>query len=533
MTHRRNTWSLLCLAPSLLLADTYPRQSGIEATHYVFRVTLGDQGDDLSGEASVSLRLRESGLREAWLDLVCASGGKGMTVAAVTRDGTPVAFTHSANRLHLPLPAAARAGQSFTFNIQYRGIPANGLRMLKNKHGERVFFSENWPDHARDWLPVVDHISSRSSGEFIVTAPAHYQVVANGQLIETTDLQGGLRRTHWTQTVPLPTWLFNVGVARFSVRQVGKAGQVPLESWVFPQEQFLHAGFAAAARKALEFFAGRIAPYPYVRLASVESTGFEGAMEVATSIFYGENSVDGRGMPLGDLVAHEIAHQWFGNTVTESDWDDVWLSEGFATYLQLLFTEHDQGQDAFVKGLERNRNVVLDTEKKLPDTPVIHRNISDLQNVLNPLVYEKAGWVLHMLRRQVGTELFWDGLRSYYRRYQGKVTTTQDFQKVMEEVSGQDLAWFFSQWLTRPGVPRIAGSWTWEPNLKRVIVDLTQEQPGEPYRLKLDLGLGTTVQTVELATKTLRAEFPMEAEPAAVTLDPLIWTLMDGSLKRR
>ena len=208
---------------------------------------------------------------------------------------------------------------------------------------------------------------------------------------------------------------------------------MPLQTWVFPQDR--DAGltlFEETTRQAMAFFTERIGPYSYEKLANVEAAGLSGGTEHASAIFYGEKGVTkGRGP-----VVHEVAHQWWGNAVTERDWDDVWLSEGFATYFTMLFTEHVHGRDAFVRSLRGSRQTVLETERKLPDTPVIHRNLSDMRRVLNALVYQKAGWVLHMLRGLVGTEAFWKGIREYYRRYRNGNVSTDDFRAVMEEASG-------------------------------------------------------------------------------------------------
>src|SRR6185503_10652625 len=176
-----------------------------------------------------------------------------------------------------------------------------------------------------------------------------------------------------------------------------------------------------------------------------------GGTEHASAIFYGQASVANR--PATNLVAHEIAHQWFGDSVTERDWDDVWLSEGFATYFTMLNTLHWEGREAMTASLVRSRSTVFMTEKRLPGVAVVHNNLADMSRVLNQLVYQKGGWVLHMLRGQVGTEKFWAGIRDYYRRYRDGNASTADFRRVMEENSGQDLGWFFEQWLYRAGSP--------------------------------------------------------------------------------
>jgi aminopeptidase N len=232
-------------------------------------------------------------------------------------------------------------------------------------------------------------------------------------------------------------------------------------------------------------------------------------------------------------VVHEVAHQWWGNCVTERDWDDVWLSEGFATYFTLLYAEHFEGRDAFAAGLRRSREQVLEQEKRLPDTPVIHRNLSDMKRVLNPLVYQKGGWTLHMLRGQIGDEPFWSAIREYYRRYRNQNASSDELRAVMERASGQDLAWFFEQWLRRSGVPRLEGRWRYDAGAKQVEITLEQAQAGEPYRLPIELGLaaaGRAVPRVERVLMTQRrATFRLaaDAEPTGVVLDPGTWLLAD------
>lgn len=534
MTSRARGLGLaLCLAAAgaalPAAADTYPRQPGIDALHYVFRISLGDASDAIEGEATVRVRFASDGVGELFLDLASASGGKGMSVASVAHAGQAVRFEHRDDRLRLTVPAPARPGDEREFVIRYAGVPGDGLRLIPNIHGERTMFSENWPNRARQWLPMIDHPYDKATGEFVVMAPAHYQVVSNGVLVEEVDLPGGLRRTHWRQDVPIASWLYAIGVARFAVHHAGSAAGIPLQSWVYPQDREKgYALFEPAARNALELFSERIGPYPYAKLANVEAAGIGGGTEHATAIFYGEKNLAAGRVP----VVHEVAHQWWGNAVTESDWDDVWLSEGFATYFTLLYTEHFEGRDAFVAGLRSSRDRVLDLEQKLPDAPVIHHNLSDMGKVLNRLVYEKGGWTLHMLRAQIGSEAFWSGIRDYYRRYRNRNASTDDFRRVMEEASGQELAWFFRQWLNRSGVPRIEGSWRYDARARQVEVTLRQTQSGEPYRLPIEIGIARPgaaapgLQRVELSRDAGTFRFDAETEPASVVLDPGTWLLM-------
>lgn len=515
------------LVTSCLCADTYPRQPGVDVQHYVFRLDLTDDNDALQGQTTVTVKLRQDGVPKLSLDLASLKEGKGMVVSAVALDGQPAAHVHKDGKLEIPLGTNRRAGDALTVDIRYGGVPASGLKFLRNKHGERVVFSESWPDRARQWLPVVDHPSDKATAEMIVTAPAHYQVVSNGLLVETTDLPGARRLTHWKQNQPLPVWLYNVGMARFAVHHPAPAGGVPLESWVFPQERA--PGWQAmeeTSRQVLAFYGDRIAPYPYDKLANVEAAGIQGGMESATAIFYGEDDFKGGRMTM--LLAHEIAHQWFGNAVTEADWDDVWLSESFATYMADCFLDHAEGRAAFERSVKAERTQVIVAERRSPDTPILHRNLADMGKVLNTFVYEKGAWVLHMLRSAVGEDAFWRGLRAYYLEHRHRNATTADFRRAMEGASGLNLEAFFSQWLTRPGLPKLAGTWRYDVVRKEVIVDLQQTQAGEVFQLPLTLALGERLETVQLSQKQQHFRFPAQAAPTFIELDPRSVALIDA-----
>jgi aminopeptidase N len=526
------------LAGSLLYADSYPRQPGADVQHYIFRIALGDGSDEISGETTITVRFIENGVREFALDLASAAKGKGMSVTAVAAGGAPARYTHRGDRLAIAVAPPSQAGELREFTVRYRGVPAGGLRIGANQYGERTFFSDNWPDRARQWLPTVDHPYDKASSEFIVTAPAKYQVVANGRLEEIRDLGGSeeLRLTHWKESTPIASWLNCIAVARFASRHFATAAGAPLDTWLFPKDR--EAGiltFEEPERQAMEFFSQRVGPFPYEKLAAVEAASQDAGMENASAIFLGEKLVSGS--PASDLVWHEAAHQWFGDSVTEKDWDEVWLSEGFATYFALLAREHYEGRDAFVAGLERSRDIVFRTERKLPDVAVIANR--PWTGIPNNIVYQKGAWVLHMLRGYLGTPAFWQGIREYYRRFRDSNASTADLRKVMEDVSGKDLGWFFDQWLYRAGSPVLEGGWRYDAAAKKIEIDLAEVQPGEVYRLPLEVavkgagGVPAAIAKIEMTAARQHFEIPAEREPAAVELDPNTWVLMDAHFTKR
>jgi aminopeptidase N len=513
---------LALFAPLLLFADDYPRQPGIDVQHYVFRVTLGDESNEIRAQSTAVIRFVQDGVAQVTLDLAAP-----MKVSEVTSAGAVARYTHADDRLTIALPAPSKSGDVREITVTYRGVPATGLHVVNNKFGERCFFSWNWPVLAHQWLPVIDHPSDKATSEFLVTAPARYQVVANGLLVESTDLPGGLRLTHWKQSVPIAVWLNNIGVAQFARRNLGMGAGVPLQTWVFPGDRENGmTTFDEPLRQSIDFFASHIGPFPYEKLAAVQTAQMGGGMEHASAIFFGERVVGTK--PAFSLVAHETSHQWWGDSVTEKDWDDAWLSEGFATYFAALATEHYQGRDAFVATMKRSRENILGMEQRTPGVAVIHDNLPEIRNGRAPvgIVYQKGGWVLHMLRGVIGTEKFWAGIREYYRRYRDSNACTDDLRRVMEEASGRDLRWFFRQWLERAGSPVVEWSWRYDAQAKRVELAITQSQAGEAFRLPMEVSVGGKVERIEVTEKSQRFDFPVEKAPGSLELDPGTWVLM-------
>jgi aminopeptidase N len=559
-------------------ADTYPRQPGIAVQKYSFDVTLSDASDELSVNDTIDVRFIADGIRGIDLDLCnlisqphpadplnpCltpqprplrgatapdgpapTSVGKGMTVTEILAGDQRLEFQHSHDRLHIVFPKQSRAGQQFTFTIRYHGVPAAGLFIGKNSFGYRVFFTDNWPNKARNWLATIDHISVKVAKTISVTAPRRYEVISNGLLKEQVDLPGDVRRTVWEESVPIPSWQFSLGVAQMAVEYFGSRGDVPFSAWLFPQNR--DAGLKAVApltQSVFDFYNDHIGPYAYEKLAQVEATGDGGATEPATTIFY----YGGFG-PL----SHEMAHQWFGDSVTESDWDDVWLSEGFATYFALLYTEHHEGHDVFLRGLREASKAAVNYALAHPTDTIVHNNLANDSDVFfnATQIYQGGAMVLHSLRGVLGDQNFWAGIRLYSTRFRNSSATTDDFRQAMEDAchashecspDGDNLSWFFHEWLNRGGVMQLKGTWRYDPETHQLKVALDQMQAQGLYRMPMEIGITLSAsatsapssssvtsagmrQTVKvmLATQHTVASFPLGAAPLEVQLDPNTW----------
>lgn len=527
---------LFFISPLTWASDPYPKNTAIDVRQYIFQLEVNDSTDVIDGKASVSIRFKKS-ITEFELDLINKdASGKGMEVNEVLLSGKRLAFTHKNNRLKIVLPASAKASDVFTFQINYKGIPQDGLIIGKNKFGDRGFFGDNWPDRGHHWLPVVDHPSDKAAVDFIVIAPLHYSVVANGIKIEESPIDSKRKLTHWHEEVPIPVKVMVAGIARFAVQYVGKVNGISVESWVYPQNRLEGFYDYAVAVNVLDFFHNHIGPYSYKKLANVQSKTRWGGLENANTIFYYENSVTGKGEREA-LIAHEEAHQWFGNSATENDWHHVWLSEGFATYFTNLYLENTYGHDRLVEEQKTDREQVIQYYLKNP-APIIDTTIVDIGKVLSTNTYQKAGWVLHMLRHEVGDLNFWKAIRQYYTTYQNSNALTGDLQRIMEAVSSKDLDLFFKQWLYQGGHPRLSGSWQYDNKTRSVILELTQSQKGGLFQFPMEIELTSKegqkeVQTIQIKAKSQKLTIPVANVPASLVLDPGTWLLFEGSITQK
>ncbi|HEX9659509.1 MAG TPA: M1 family metallopeptidase [Rhodothermales bacterium] len=494
---------------------------GVDVVRYEFHLKLSDHSNIVDGMAKVTVRFTDQP-DALYLDLVSRKPGDvGMEVASVTMNDVPIRFEHEADKLWIHL-TDDRVDSVATFGIVYRGVPADGLIISQNRFGDRTFFADNWPNRARHWIPTVDHPADKALVDFVVTAPDQYQVVSNGRLVEETDAPPGLRVTHWSTTQVLPTKIMVIGVARFAVQHLGRIEGVPLETWVYPQARVEGLHDFAVAEPVLRYFIDVLGPFPFSRLANVQSTTRYGGMENAGAIFYDENSVTGT-RKQESTVAHEIAHQWFGDSASEEDWHDVWLSEGFATYLAHLYFEHYYGSLRLSERMAADRKKIIAFAEANPTSSVVDTTITDPNRVLNANSYEKGGWTLHMLRAMLGDEVFWEALNTYYDRYQFGNATTADFRDVVESVSGIDLNWFFEQWIYRPGVPEFDVAWQYEAGTGEVVVDVRQRQP-LAYRLTLELAVETgsqkVLRSINVSERQQSVRIRVPGEPTAIHFDP-------------
>ena len=516
---------LWALAAAPLPADTYPRQP-VDVLHYDVSIAFG-QGFAYEATVGADVRLLADGVEEIRLDL------DGPMVLGVTGDAMAPSWAHDDGRLTVFLGQALPRDSIVRLRVHYKGRPdGRALVARPNAHGKDVLFSDNWPVGARRWLPTVDHPSDKATVSFRVTADERFSVVAPGRLMETRSLPERRRLTVWSAPVAIPTYCMVVGLAEFEVTRIGAARGIPLSVWVFPPDADGAERMFGRTALMLEYYADRLGPFPYTKLAQVQSTTRYLGMENASAIFYAEAELQGSDVDEFP-VAHEIAHQWWGNSVTPADWDDLWLSEGFATYFDALFYEHVDGPETLRRRMAEGKKEILELKGR---GAVVDPTITDPQQKLTGIVYRKGAWVLHMLRHRMGDEAFFEGLRAFYQGHAGGNATTADLQAFLESHTSQPLEAFFEQWLRRPEVPRLRVAWYWNPASARAVVEVEQTQGGEPYETPLELafhvGGGIESRTIQLRRARDVARFSLPGPPTAMEVDPEAWLLHVATVTR-
>ena len=429
------------------------------------------------------------------------------------------------------IPHEGKAGDTLTTRIRYHGLVNDGLIIGRNSYGDRTVFADNWPDRAHRWFPTPDVPADKATVAFHVQAPLGDQVIANGVLETIDTLAYGNATWNYRLDVPVPVYTMVVGIARMARTRLPDAACsvkcVPLTVWTYPQDSaFAVTGPFRRVGQIVEYFSSLIGPFPYPDLAHVESSTRFGGMENSTAIFYDEKLYQKKTFD-EPLVAHETAHQWFGDAVTEADWHHLWLSEGFATYLAALWLGHADGDSAFRAEMSKSAAAVF--QSKETDRPIIDPAATDLIGLLNSNNYQKGSWVLHQLRGLIGDSAFYAGLRRYYTSFRDSTALSSDFARIMSQAAGRDLDWYFRQSLTQPGYPVL--DIHWKHGGGKLTLDINQIQRPEwgTYRVPgLVILIDGKPVRVDLNGKQTRQVIGgIGHQPKKVTVDPNGWWLLE------
>jgi aminopeptidase N len=464
----------------------------------------------------------------------------GMPIDSVSVNSRRARFSRERNLLLIRLPSAFKTGSRIVVSISYHGKPEDGLVMSRDKDGHPSAVGDNWPNRVHHWIPSFDHPSAKAPVSFSITLPSEYAVVANGRLAR---VQSSVMTRTWTykEQKPIPPYCMIFAAGQFAKVKSAELALTNLYYYVpRSDETFAVKGFSAAA-PALRFFSETVAPYPYEKLALIVGATQFGGMENSSAIVFSSNIFSSKsdeeisptfGVRRGivELVAHEIAHQWFGDSVTESTWADLWLSEGFATYFAGLFIQKAEGEVAFRAYMKKAAAVALSFEQQ-QRIPIHDNETEDLFKLLNANNYQKGAWVLHMLRSQLGDEIFFRGIREFYGAHQGATASSEDLRVALEHASGLQLDTFFKSWIYGTGHPVYELSWDWFEQRQLLQITLQQKQNETAFPNWLPVTITTAAGEQKLVlkpnSKEFIEEFPLSSAPRSIQVDPENTVLME------
>ena len=508
--------------------------------NYIVSITVNDRLNEI---VAASAQIKISALKK--VSLIDLDFGD-LTIDSVKVNSNSTPFEHKNGQLNVKLVESADAGTNLTVTVNYHGKPKDGLVLTADKAGEPSAVGDNWPNRVHHWIPCLDHPSAKATVSFSVTAPARNTVVANGKLERVENTSNATRTWTYTESVPIPPYCMIIAVGEFARLEPPAPEVTPLTYFVpTPDRDFAMRGFAPA-NSSLKFFSQTIASYPYEKLALIVGATRFGGMENSSAIVFSSTLFDPRPEApvssvfkiregLVNVIAHEIAHQWFGDSVTESTWSDLWLSEGFADYFAGLFIQRYEGEPAFQRYMKQEADTYFNFEKNTR-TPIHDTETEDLFKLLNANNYQKGAWVLHMLRSELGDEKFFRAIRMYYDAHKNSIADSEDLRMAFEKASGRDLKEFFASWVYGAGHPRYELSWEWKPDTKKVRLVLRQLQtePAFPNTLPLDIITSSGNRRVVLKPtgKETIEEVKLNESPVSINIDPENTILKEASQNR-
>jgi len=517
-------------AQQLCADEPYARSRDYDLQHSKIALRFDLEQKKVLGEVTHSLSI----LRDGTTKIVFDSAG--LTIQKVTINKTAAKFETAAEKLSIPLAAEAKAGDRFEITIRYEGKPTKGMYFVLPDKDYPDRPSQIWTqgesEDTRYYLPTYDYPNDRLTTETLLTVPASWITVSNGKLISVSDAGQGLRTWYWKESVPSSTYLITVVAGEFDEVKDTWHG-IPV-TYYAPKGRGDRLPINYGRTPAMmELFSKKFGvDYPWEKYAQVMVDDFvAGGMENSSATTNNSSSLVHPRLALeyltgeDDLISHELGHQWFGDLVTCKDWGNVWLNEGFATFLETVWTEAHFGKDQADYERWNNAKVWIESNN-LWNKPIVRHDFDD-SSEFDENAYNKGGWVLYMLRHQMGEEAFYRGVKHYLEVNRGKNVVTADLGKAIEEASHTNVDQFFSQWLYGAGAPKFDLSYGYDGEKHQVVLNVKQTQKVEgrvglfrvPVEVEITTASGPKLYNVTVAKEKQTFSLPAESAPLMVLFD--------------
>ncbi len=458
----------------------YAPDRPIDTRHIRLEVALDFARKTLSGVCTVSLTAVADSVNQMVFDAVQ------FEISKVVSNNKALRYDYDGRKLIVHWPLPLKRGASRDVAIFYRVTkPKLGLHFVgPDKHyptKPTQAWTQGEDEYNRYWFPCHDAPQERATTEMIAKVPSGYQAISNGALLSTRH-KGRTTTFHWKHNIPHPPYLVSLVVGKFTeIRD--HWNRVPVLYYVTPgREDDARRAFGKTP-KMMEFYSKRLGvPYAYAKYSQVAAIDFiYGGMEntsattqTALTLHDERAHLDFSSDP---LVAHELAHQWFGDLVTCKDWSHAWLNESFATYFEALFKEYDMGAEEFAYELHENAQAYFDEDKERYRRPMVTRMYKNTNDLFDRHLYEKGSLILHMIRRLLGDDAFWRSMNLYLTRHKAQGVETVDLIEAIGAATGKNMRPFFDQWIYKAGHPEFKVRYWWDAKKRQVSVRVLQMQP--------------------------------------------------------
>lgn len=511
----------------------YPRSPDYKLEHVKVDLKIFVYDKSIEGIASLRLRSLKEGLRTIEIDAV------DMTINWVKKDTTELDFMYDGSKLTVILDSELNKNQEIEISVSYKAKPKKGLYfVIPNEHYPNIVpqvWSQGETEDNRYWIPLYDYPNVKCTSELIIRVPKEFTAISNGRLISVNE-DGDWKIWHWLMDKPHSTYLIAVAVGLFEFKKEEIDG-IPLEYYVPKgRKEDIERSFKMTA-DIIKFFSEYTGvPYPWDKYTQVCVSEFiVGGMENTTLTILTDRTlhdekahIDFESEP---LVAHEAAHQWFGDLVTTKDWANIWINESFATYMEALYRRKWKGEDEFIYRMIGNLDAYLREYSTRYARPIVTRVYKYSSEVFDAHSYPKGALVLHTLSNLIGENVFREVIKKFLEKYKFSVADTEDFRKVLEEVVGKDFEWFFDQYLYNAGHPVLSINYSYDPETQMLKINIKQTQPDDSwdvYRIKLEVEITTDDGKINkvfwITQKIQNIYIPLEKKPQRVCFNPRFTT---------
>ena len=502
--------------------------TSIDVQHYRLDLRIDPETKSLRGSVEVRAQRLPGSSKALALDLSTA-----LMVDTVTLNGKPARFAHENDRILIAADESRSDGESISIVVTYHGTPQGTSFVFTERNGQPAISNYGLPFTARQWWPSKDDPADKAdSAEIVITVPRPLVAASNGKLVATESNADGTRTYHWRVEYPIYPDVVSVAIAEYTVfedrYQAANGTVMPLQFYVFPGDETKARRDFSVLPDMMRSHVKHFGEYPFLREKY-------GVAEFATNSFREHQTLPSYSEQLitGDhandaILAHELAHQWFGNSLSVRDWRHVWLNEGFATYAAMLWQERRDGHAAYLAALQKIDEGDL-------RGPVFMADVTNNKKLFGAATFYKGAWVLHMLRHVMGDEKFFAALKAYVAEYSYRNVATEDFRAVCERFYGKPLEWFFQQWIYGVSRPTYQVSWTQASAAGEAALVIRQLQMDAPvFTMPIDVLVTTTAGPKRLVVWNDRREHTIPIASITnsttdritnVTIDPDGWIL--------